>query len=270
MSKVDAIGTYIGTIKGTALGETKKSKYPQAVLDLTAVQKYIESAADIEHFKKAGMDIDGPQYVDWSGYDESITAYLVLFKSTEEFSSNTALMNYDQLKKATSWDGTSFDDLTDGSLVGKEILFRVEENTYDGKTSLQVSWIDNKDASPERQLKSVDTDTLKSLNAKLKFKKVIAPAKPVAAKDVVPIKKVKTPPTLVKETLTGLPAECTQLEAWEYLNQPEQKKGHEDSVIEGAWIAAMGEVTDDTKRPDDKFTPADWAKVRDTVIKDLA
>jgi hypothetical protein len=307
MGKIDRVGTFIGTIEESAVSLTKKSSYPQFVGRLKATQKWVDQPDEMKHFS-----MTEPGYADWSSFNEEITAYLVLFKSAEEFSDTTKLMNYEQLQLATEWDGTSFDSLADGSLHGKTILFRVEENEYEGKTSLQVSWIDSKDADAVRGLKSLDTNEVKNLTAKLKAgglggikKSAAAPAKaapakpapqgkatpaspppaaptaaitaaaseattakPTAPAPTAPSKKAKKtpPPPPPAEEKTGLPGETSQGEAWEYVC--EHKGENEDSAIEEAWIAACGEVLGD--RDQDTATNAEWAKIRDIVIKDLA
>jgi hypothetical protein len=172
MSKIDSIGTYVGEIVESGLGTTKNG-FPQWVARLKATKKFVDSPEDLAHFS-----LTEPGYVDWSGFDEEIVAFMVLFKDKDEFSKDTALLNYEQLQLATGWDGSEFDTLANGSLLKKSILFRVGENTYEGKTSLRVDWIDNESASPERQLKTLDMAEVKNLAAKLKINKVVKPAAP--------------------------------------------------------------------------------------------
>lgn len=314
MSQIDSVGTYTGEIVEAGVTVTKKSNYPQLVLRLKADRKFIDTPADMKHF-----GIEAPAYVDWSSFLEDTVAYLVLFKDTENFSKETALLNYEQVQIATGWDGQSFETLADGSLIGKKILFRVEENTYEDNTRLQVSWIDTYESSPQRQLKSLDAAAIKAL-PKInigKAAKPVAPAKPVAAKPAGATKpsptsaagvakpttpapaatapvaaapvttpapaavatatppktpkapKAKTPPPPAAEksqAAAGAPAECTQVEGWEYVCA--HKGDNDDTTVQDAWIAACAEVFEG--RDDETGTPAEWAKIRDIVLKDLA
>lgn len=182
MSKIDTAGTYIGEVLEMGVSLTQKNKYPQAIVRLKATKKWVGDTETMAHFK-----ITEPGYVPWAfeGQEpEDIIGYLVLFKSADDLSDDTKLLNYEQLQLALGWDGSSFDSLADGTYVGKSILFRVEENNYEGKVSLQVNWVDSETAAPERSLKSLDAGALTGLNKLLKTsrpKTPAAPAKPAAA-----------------------------------------------------------------------------------------
>lgn len=298
MAKIDTEGTYIAKIIESGVNVTKKSGYPQWVARFKATKKWIDTPDWMKHF-----NLKEPGWVDWTSFDEEIVGFLVLFNSAEDFNDETKLMNYDQIQYATGWDGTSFE-----SLIGLEgeVLIRVKEEEWDGKTSLKVDWIDSKEASPVVQLKSLDASELKSLSARLKMGglgKKAAPAKPAkpgkpapapadsagtkaatAAPDAegpsgttpkpaptakkVPSKKAPEPKEApaVEETGEPLPTETTQTEAWEYVCN--HKGGNTDAAIEEAWIAACSEVGED--KDEEQFTASDWAKVRDLVIKDLS
>jgi len=345
VNQLDMAGVYRGEILESALGETKKG-FPQAVLRLKALEKWVEDLAGMKHF-----DLTEPGWVDWSSFDENIVAYLVLFNSTEVFEpGQTDLKNYGQLKTATGWNGEEFDSLGDGALIGKKLLFRLEDHEYQGKLGLQVNWIDAWDAPPTRELKSLDAAAIKNFNSKLKITRSVrpasAPAKPAAvvkppapspsvnmgkmakaqadaaaARAVDPMlgagvskpttatpaaaetgSSMATPlaatkrspgrprknatvpppppapipvpapvvlPPAVDESpdlSTGFPGECTQIEGWDHVCN--NKGDNSDTDIEKAWIDSCTEVGGD--KDEAEFTPADWARVRDLVIKDLA
>jgi outer membrane biosynthesis protein TonB len=301
-SKIDSLGTYLGEIVESGLGTTKNG-YPQWVARLKATKKWIESAADMKHFQ-----ITEPAWVDWSSFGEEIVAYLVLFNNKDEFSKETALLNYEQLQLATGWDGTEFDSVA--TFAGKTIQFRVQDkkpytNPTTGKVSeggIEVGWIDNENANPERQLKVLDAAGIKGLSAKLKIAKVVkpaAPAKPAPAVSTpkpaptpapmpaapvvapapapaapkAPKKKAAPAPVVVPDEPAApvdekpaLPKEVSQTQAWEYLVA--HKGGNEDGAIEDAWIAATNEVGPD--KDGDSFTNQEWGRVRDIVIRDLS
>lgn len=309
--KIDTVGVFIGTIVESGFGLTKKN-FPQGIWRLKADQKYIEVPSEIEHYTTQGALKGEPGYVDYTAFDEDALAYLCLFNSADTFvtegADKTSLLNYEQVKIATGWEGTEFDSFGNGFFVGKKVLFRVDEDTYDGKTSLKVNWVDAADAPPQRQLKSLDANAIKLLNSKLVITKtaakpaaaaakptVVKPSaapKPPAATGVVttvatvaaPVAApsptttpaaVTTPPktkkpklgTLVETPLdSGPPKECTQMEAWEYVLK--NKAGNDDAVVQDAWISATGEVAPD--KDETAITPVEWAKVRDTVLKDIA
>lgn len=175
---IDRIGTFLGTVVESTLGQSSGS-FPQWVARLLADKKYVNSEEEMKHFGLAE-----PGYVDWTFEDPSIVAFMVLFTD------RGPLKNYEQLCSAMGWAGDDFQDLT--TFAGKRLLFRVEENTYKDKVSLQVNWIDTEDAPPERTLKSVDASKIADLNKTFLagLKKPQAPAKPAtAAKAATPAPK---------------------------------------------------------------------------------
>lgn len=297
-SKIDSVGVYRGNITEEAVSTTQKSNFPQAILRLLATEKFVDDAQGMEHF-----GLKEPAWVDWASYNEEIVAYLVLFKSAEDFNDSTKLLNYDQLQLATGWDGSEFDTLANGQHVGTNILFRVENNEYEGKTSLQVNWVDNREAPPQRQLKTLDGDKLKVLSGKLAaMKKPVAPAKPgkpgatpsnptaaAATKPATPVasptapsakKPATTPATAPKspsktaattpppaaEDPTGWPDALEQGAAWELVLA--NKGANSDKEIEEAWLAACAEVGEN--KDQDAFKPTDWAKIAKIVKRDMA
>lgn len=193
MSQIERPGTYLGTITESTLGQTKTG-LPQWIARLTADKLYADNAELLEFYK-----LKEAAYVEWPG-EEGITAFLVLFND------KGPLKNYDQLQVATGWDGQDFQTLTD--LVGKRLLFRVEEDTYNGKTSLKVNWVDAEDAPPERTLKPVAPEVVKDLNSKFlsALKKPAAPAKPATAAKPNPTKPVAPAPTAAATPATVAPS----------------------------------------------------------------
>lgn len=211
-TKIDAVGTFIGEIVESGVGTTKAGK-PQWVTRLKALKKYITSPEDLAHFKAQGVIAEEvPQYVDWSAFDEDITGFLMLFNSIDVFDASTQMMNYEQLQIATGWDGVAFESLADGTLLTKQILFRVQDKkpyvndkqVLVGEGELEIGWIDAPDAAPERQLKTLDTSEVAALSAKLKMgpkvKPAAAPAKPAAAKPAT--KPVAPKPAAAKPAAT--------------------------------------------------------------------
>lgn len=145
MSLIDQAATFRGRITDHGVSLTK-NEYPQLVLQLQADEIY---------------DDENKVWVDWVGYDErEITAYLVLFGGNKK-----ETLNAQQVKKVTNWDGNSFQALNDMDLSEVGVQFRVEERTYDNKTSFQVNWVDEYDAEPGRTVRKLDPEELKKLDA---------------------------------------------------------------------------------------------------------
>lgn len=180
---IDRPGTFLGSVVESTLGQSSGG-FPQWVARLLADKKYVNSEEEMKHF-----GLTEPGYVDWAFEEPSILAYMVLFTD------KGPLKNYEQLVSAMGWKGDDFQDLT--TFAGKRLLFRVEENNFKDKISLQVNWIDTEDAPPERTLKSVDVSKIADLNRQFLagIKKPQAPAKPAtAAKAVVPPPKPTSAP----------------------------------------------------------------------------
>jgi hypothetical protein len=126
-----------------------------------AVKKYITDPADLAHFKMITS--------------RAVRRLVELRAKTSWRSSccSTAARSFnkdadDELRAVADRDRVGRHQLRrprDGSLVGKQILFRVQDKkpyTNDArrrssaKANLEVAWIDAADAAPERQLKTID------------------------------------------------------------------------------------------------------------------
>lgn len=282
MQQIDREGTFLGKVTAAAFGVTKKSDLPRIALTLVSMKKYADTQEELAHYK-----ITEAGYVDFADFE--VTAYLVLYTKDLKESKN-----YEQVQKVLGWDGADFQTLNDLG-VGKEILFRVSTNTYiteDGqdKSGLQVAWIDTADASPVSQLQPLAADKTAALTAKFLKGKAPPPpaAKPAAAaakpapapKTAAPAAQApKTPPTKAVKAppaakvaappseSTGLATACSKIDCWNHVNSPAVKADNEDSVIEQAFFDAIAEVA--PGKQDTELTEGEWAKVRDTIIKDL-
>jgi len=285
MPTIDQAGVYRGPIDEITVNTTKKG-YPQAVARFKANERYVETEELMKHF-----NLEQPGWVDWSSYGEDIIGYLVLFNDADRFDDDSKLMNYEQLQLALGWDGLSFESLTDDTYVGKQVLFRVDEDEYQGNVKLRVNWVDEYDAPPQRELKKLDADKLKDLSSKLKIKgaskpavakpgaKPAAPAAKPAAKPAATPTQTSPPPappsppasepesetTEAEAPSSGLPAESDKLSVWNYLFEIRDDQSDQD--VTDAFTAACHSVGGD--KDEDAFTGTDWAEVRDTVISDL-
>lgn len=171
MALIDRTGRFRGRPTQGIIDETKNG-FPQFIVRLEATEYFDETTGE---------------WIDWSQYGQSITAYLVLFNATK------ALMNYDQVMKAFQWDGTDMAALQTNDFGDLQISFEVEENVYNGNVSLRVNWVDTYDASGKTgggDLTPSDQGKVNTLNAKFRQFMKTAPA-PAPAK--APVKNI-TPP----------------------------------------------------------------------------
>lgn len=289
MPQLTRVGTFIAEIKESTIGVTRKNEYPQWIARFTTKKYYAQSVEELAHYQ-----ITEPAFVEYP--EEEILSYLVLFKSADQFDESTKMLNFDQAKVALGWDGTDFDYFNKPELVGRKVLIRVEENSYDGKVSLQVNWVDHENADPIRQLAKLDGDKLKALNAKLKMNRPQAPTKPATAAKPLPAaaatpaaaaagvsvpkapraaKKetpavtappVAAPPVSAPPAQTDFPAELTMMDAWELVNK--NKGAAEDPAVADAWTNARGQVVPHIA--DANLTPAHWSEVAKKAIAKLA
>lgn len=258
-SIIDREGRFRGTPDSWAI---KKSSggFPQFVVQLNALEIWVE-----------GQDGEPGAWEDWSDYGQSMIAYLVLYNAEKK------LVNCEQVMKAFGWDGQSFADLQNGDYSNLVVQFQVEENTYNGKTSLQISWIDEHDADPVRTLSPMDVNSLTQLESQFSHlmtpKTQAAPAKapkkpkPKAkAKVKAPVSPPPAAPVTPVEDSEERPTTCSQDDAWEWLlkNKPKEKP---DNLLVDAWLKGCEFKADG--RSESEFTDEDWAAIRDLVAETL-
>ena len=274
MSLIKTVGAYLGYATSHGVGTTK-NEYPQLVLQCEATHYYDE-------------DID--DYVEITE-DTELRAYLVLYGKDQK-----PLRNCEQVKNVFGWDGLSFQTLAEMPLHETRFLFRVEENDYNpDNTTLQISWIDSDDASPTRQISSLDTKSLKGLDAKFGLTKVgkktdtpkptgkPKPPKTTKKKDTKKVEEKKEPETVTDVTNSGPPAPApikgepdpavgkktgstTREDAWDYIEEqiPEAALSAEDRAI--AWNKAIETIHHGPD--DDTLTPGEWFLVQELVISE--
>lgn len=286
---IDRPGAFRGNLLQWAVNETRNGN-PQFVAEFAGLEYYVEGADEL-----AAFEMTEPGWINWADYDQSILGYLVLFND------KGPLLNYEQLQKALGWDGASFASLAQGDWSGKQLLFRVDWHEYDGKTSLQVQWVDAYDADPVRSLRALDANGLKDLDSKFggmmssgkakaaparvagtptpptatKPKPAAAPAKPAATKPAAaPAKPASGPPAVTKPAVQEVREEidsvldgCTREEAWAIVNKNCSAAG--DNAIGEAWVKVATAIAEERGIDEDSFTPADWGRVRDGVTTEL-
>ncbi|KKN64859.1 hypothetical protein LCGC14_0486930 [marine sediment metagenome] len=278
---IDKAGTYLGYAPIHGVDESSGG-YPQLVLQCEATHFYDEEVED---------------YVEVS--DQELRAYLVLYGKEKK-----PLRNCEQVKKVFGWDGASFQALAEKDLTEIRFLFRVEPNTWDGETKLQVSWIDVDTASPTRQITSLDTKDLQSLDKKFglvmagkkgetKVKPKGAPSVPKASTKKADAKKVDkkkenvsgltggtvdqtaadTPPGSVTSSPSA-PApkveektgKTTRDNAWAYIEEqiPEAALSADDRAVE--WTKAIEKIHGGPD--DDTLTPEEWFDVQTLIVSE--
>ena len=268
MPLLDRTGTYRtkGIIDG-GLGETS-SGLPQLVLSLQADEIY---------------DFEEKCWVDWSDTEtREITAYLVLIGKKDN-----EIFHCKSIEKALGWDGASLSSLAAIDFQAAGIQFRVEENEYNDKVTLQVAGIDHYDAEPGRTVQKLDAAEVKGLDAKYasffrkrtgekKPKTVGAPKVPsnkppsgvpktdtqVAEEAAPPVAPPKAPAKKTKKPAKKA-AGCTQTEAW----VASKKAKHEsisDETLTEVWLKAVETLAPDGD--EDKMSPELWQRVRDVVV----
>lgn len=272
MSKIDRAGTFRGTITQCGIAATKAGA-PQFVAKFRALEYWNTE------------DPENPEWMDWSPFEEcEATGYFVLVSKQ-----NHPIFHMEDLKKALGWSGSSFGELAEiGN--GAKVQFRLENDTYEGKTTLKVNGIDHYDAEPGGTLRTLDADEIKKLDAKFskvlrdfsggpKPKPVGKPANPEKKEDAAgqPVEKkavkkaAKKPPRAAKAEpepmidVSALPETATEDDAWEQMETAVAGSASDDAVQE-AWLAAI-----ETLGGADAVDEGDsWAQVRDLCIANLS
>lgn len=258
MSRIDREATFRGYIVEQAVGLTK-NEFPQLIARFVAAELYDEDVA---------------QWIDWSEYEADITDYMCLVGGKGE------TLTCQQLAKALPWSGTSFQELNDGDYTKALVQFRVEEEEYEGKTSLRVKWIDTADAVPGRAIRKLNTAELKAIDAK--FTKILGPkkapakaptGKPSTPKKTVvkngvkptqsagPVKSPDIPAASPATEINGM----TKQEAWDSVCAQTVNVPDRDEKLAAAWheaIAVIGEGKEE-------LTSNQWATIAVKVVDDV-
>jgi len=256
-------GSYLCRIIDHGISLTK-NKYPQWVARLEAVEVY---------------NAENEVWVDISDLEENeITTYQTLIGSKGETLSVQNIMN------ATGWDGVSLVELGELDLSEVLIQARVEYDTYNGKTSLKVTWLDSKDAVPGMGVvKKLTGDDLKKVDAEFRryssHKAKVTPTKaPPKAPPKSPSKMEKAEKIAAAQEVAGIPApptppappadglpvgKCTKREAWEAVYDL-RTSDITDEQLAKLWATAINEVTGKTDQK--KVTETEWFAIREALL----
>lgn len=141
-------GTYIASVKSVGIEQK----------DSGAVQASI--ALDLDYLMGATPD---ENIEDASG--QAITAYLFL-TGKNDTGNKINEINVRSLRDALGWDGTSFASLQEGDWTDVKVQAVIENDTYNGKTSLKVRYVNPRDYAGGAGMKKADDASLKVLDAK--------------------------------------------------------------------------------------------------------
>jgi hypothetical protein len=253
---IDRIGRFRGRPTQGVIKPTKNG-FPQFIVQLDATEYFNE---------------DTGEWIEWSEYNQSITAFLVLFNATK------ALLNYEQVMKAFAWDGQDMADLQSDDYGDLQVSFEVEENEYQGNVSLRVNWIDAYEAEPRGgSLTPMDSGDLKALNAQYKqFMKAAPKAKPTkgTGKNVKkaaapPAPKAAAPPPPPAPAPTPDASDTTRESAWFAVNMAMDGKTDTQTITQ-AWVKGVAEVSQSAGMAEDNFTGTEWDAVSQTVLDMLS
>ena len=258
MSLINQIGYYHGVIIDGGLGQSTGG-FPQEVLELRADKVY---------------DPEGQEYLPADPENNEIRWYGVLIDSKDR-----ETLNCKQLKKVTGWNGASLVELSEMDLAETPIAWRVEEREYNENISLQVTWIDDLEASPTRTVQKLAKEDVVALQQR--YASVLAstkaPAKPVSAKapaskpKATPKPKAskpkaapKPPKAAPKAPASGKPAgKCTADEAYNECFQLKRDDVTEDQ-LNNIWLDTIGD------RDETKMSETEWYQVKERVLKEVS
>ena len=303
-NKIDEIGVYRGEVIEAAFKRNRNNN-PMFVVTIRADERYVDDTATLKSYLDADLITEEvPQWVPWTEYDQTIRNNMTLFSPKTEgevYTEDNATLNYRQCKEALGWDGTSFDELGNDTFVGKKVLIRVGENTYEPEKygPVDVKWLDAFDAPPTRELKSMDQSDISALNKRLKISKkatsktAAAPKSSAGSRKTKPATSKTTTKTKASSVQTAPPAastppssaatppapapegtedssEFTKEEAWNSVYKISSESGQEDTAITDQWIAAVGKVAEQLNAEEDSFAPEDWAQVRHFALESFS
>ena len=247
MERISHTGTFKATILEHTVNTTKKQGYPQFCATFHLDEQYDEI---------------NEEWIDWKEYNQGGPGYFVLYNEKGEIFHNKDVM------AATGWDGISFADLDGMDLTDHQVQVRIEENEYNGITSMQIKRIDAVDAEPGVGLKKLDASEIKQLDKQFLGGKAItkpakAPTKPPKAGGKKTAAKNETP------ALPMIPPQDTAYglnEAWaDIYAAAVETDGVKQSDVETCWHEVIAEVADGRETAD--LTPADWRNIVDAVKK---
>lgn len=250
MSEIEA-GFYKGVIVATAV-DVAKSGLPKFNIKFKGTHEYV-------------LETDSFESIDM--FD--ITGFFTLIQNNGE-----PMFHAKDIMRVLGWSGQSFSELDAMELADTEVTFRVEENEYNDKITMQVRSIDKPDATPmglqrldASEVKGLDTqykNVLAGLGGKKAPEKKTRKPKPAAEPKPKESPKDKTPPKrlAVQEPIDDEPAKTmTMDEAWEAAEKLGVTMKADAERVEKDWLQAVDNVAKGVDDAD--VTPEQWAKIYD-------
>jgi len=148
---VDREGTFRGRIVDYGLGETRNG----------AVRLSIKAELDECWSKDEDNPEDEGAWEDWRVYNVEAYGDLILVKTNGE-SNNTQVT---ALARHAGWDGR-IESIADKTWKPWASQFSVEPNTYEGRTTYRIAFVNGWDDKPGGTMKSVSADDARKLAAK--------------------------------------------------------------------------------------------------------
>ncbi len=263
MPPVDQPGLYKGVITDCGVSTTRKAKLPQFVVTLLATERH--------------SDVDDT-WVEWAEYEQVIIGYFTLVFLDAQ-GQVAKCLNYEQIMRAVGWDGETYSGLAAMDLKGKPVQFRVVEDTYQGKVTFKVNWIDAEDA--QIGLRKLSGQDLTDLDAQFRAStgkkatpKSVSKGKAKAETKVETKVKTKAAPKPPKATPKKAPEvkpdaveTCTETQAYEacLAANAATEKPMPEEVLDDAWVTR----TDDIAADVENVTDEEWVKIRDAVLTDV-
>ncbi len=243
MGLINTVGYYKGTITSNALVKSSGG-LPEEDLVLLAEEVYDGETGEWLPADSEAAEITG--YFQLKGHKKN------------ELSASK------QLVKITDWDGQDLLELLEMDLTGVPMQWRVEENEYNGNTSLKVTWIDPVGATPGRSVTPVSVDEVKAMAADFGYRTT---AKAASAKKKV-VKKTSKKPTPKPPTppkTAAVVGKCTDQEAYtECFTLSGSEGGDElEKALEKVWREEVVEVNVDEA----KITDEEWFEIKGRVAK---
>lgn len=153
MNKVDRAGTFrFSQVLETGVSLTK-NQYPSFNVRLLISEYWDEQEGE---------------WVDWSSAEVEISSYFSLFGVAKKSKKIEPTLNHQQVMKVFGWDGKSFQVLAndDYSKVRGQVRIVDNDPEFADRNPFQVAFIDVFDADPGSQLRKLNADELKDLDAK--------------------------------------------------------------------------------------------------------
>jgi hypothetical protein len=262
MTAIDRVGRYRGVPTGGIIRPTKNG-FPQFIVNLAVTEMFDEETGE---------------WVDWTDYDMSTTAFFVLFGKEKP------IFHYPQVMAAFDWNGRDMALLQSEDYGDLIVSFYVEEDEYENVIRLKVNWIDTYDADPRQaRMAPLDTGDIKALNAQYASMMVAAvakvPAKAPAKARVAkasnktnPPKakakgKAKAPKMPVSPPVTTQP-NLDMEGAWIKVNEDLGDKT-DSGTISAGWMKAVQEVSDASGLVDTAFGTDQWNLVVTSIMETL-